>query len=147
MILSTTLCFLIHQRNCKNSWIYNHTNSLKPLPNKQIDVLNSTIFLFTTLRTLLSPYCDCSEAKLLSRVRLFATAWTVARQAPLSMGFSSQEYWNGLPFPSPGDIPGPGIEPGSPALQADSLPTELHSQLNLRSFFSSCLTQSGHLSS
>ena len=45
-------------------------------------------------------------------------------QAPLSMGFSRHEYWSGLPFPSPGDLPDPGIEPGSPALQADSLPTE-----------------------
>ena len=50
--------------------------------------------------------------------------WTVACQAPLSMGFSRQEYWSGLPFPSPGDLSNPGIEPGSPALQADSLPTE-----------------------
>ena len=57
----------------------------------------------------------------LSRVRLFATPRTVARQAPLSMGFSRQEYWSGLPFPSPGDLPNPGIEPGSPALQADAL--------------------------
>ena len=54
-----------------------------------------------------------------------ATPWTVARQAPLSMGFSRQEYWSGLPFPSPGDLPDPGIEPWSPALQADSLLTEL----------------------
>ena len=54
-----------------------------------------------------------------------ATPWTVACQAPLSMGFSRQEYWSGLPFPSPGDLPNPGIEPGSPALQADSLPTQL----------------------
>ena len=53
------------------------------------------------------------------------TPWTVARQAPLCMGFSRQEYWSGLPFPSPGDLPSPGIEPRSPALQADSLPTEL----------------------
>ena len=53
------------------------------------------------------------------------TPWTVARQAPLSMGFSRQEYWTGLPFPSPGDLPDPEIEPRSPALQADSLPTEL----------------------
>ena len=54
-----------------------------------------------------------------------ATPWTVAHQAPLSMGFSRQEYWNGLPFPSPGDLPNPGIEPGSPALQADDLLTEV----------------------
>ena len=60
-----------------------------------------------------------------SRVRLFATLWTVARQAPLSMGFSRQEYWSGLPCPPPGDLPDPGIEPKSPvvpALQVDSLP-------------------------
>ena len=56
---------------------------------------------------------------------ILATLWTVACQAPLSMGFSRQEYWSGLPFPSPGDLPNPGIEPGFPALQADSLPTEL----------------------
>ena len=53
------------------------------------------------------------------------TTWTVAYQAPLSMGFSRQEYWSGLPFPSPGDLPDPGIEPVSLALQADDLPTEL----------------------
>ena len=64
------------------------------------------------------------KVKSLSRVRLFATPWTVAYQAPLSMGFSRQKYWNGLPFPSPGDLPYPGIEPGSPALQTDALPSE-----------------------
>ena len=62
--------------------------------------------------------------KPLSRVRLFVTPWTVAYQAPLFMGFSRQEYWSGLPFPSPGDRPDPGIEPGSPALEADSLTSE-----------------------
>ena len=62
--------------------------------------------------------------KSLSPVRLFATPWTVARQAPLSMGFSRQEYWSGLPFPSSGDLSNPGIEPGSPALQADALSSE-----------------------
>ena len=50
--------------------------------------------------------------------------WTVAHQAPPSMGFSRQEYWSGLPFPSPGDFPGPGIEPRSPALEADALTSE-----------------------
>ena len=62
--------------------------------------------------------------KLLSCVRLFAIPWTVACQAPSSVRFSRQEYWSGLPFPSPGDLPNPGIKPGSPALQADSLPCE-----------------------
>ena len=51
-------------------------------------------------------------------------SWTVAYQAPLSVGFSKQEYWSGLPFPSPGDLPDPGIKPGSPALQADALPSK-----------------------
>ena len=60
----------------------------------------------------------------LSQVRLFLTLWTVARQAPLSMDFSRQEYWSGLPFPSPGNLPDPGIKPRSPVLQADSLPSE-----------------------
>ena len=62
--------------------------------------------------------------KSLSRVRLSATPWTVAYQAPLSTVFSRQKYWCGLPFPSPGDLPNPGIEPGSPTLQADALPSE-----------------------
>ena len=55
----------------------------------------------------------------------FATSWTIAHQTPLSMEFPRQEYSSGLPFPSPGDLPNPGIEPGSPALQADSLLSEL----------------------
>ena len=64
------------------------------------------------------------KVKSLSHVQLFATLWTVACQAPLSMGFSRQEYWSGVPFPSPGDLPNPGIEPRSPALQADALSSE-----------------------
>ena len=56
---------------------------------------------------------------------ILVTPWSIALQAPLSMGFSKQEYWSGLPFPSAGDLPNPGIAPWSPALQADSLPTEL----------------------
>ena len=66
--------------------------------------------------------CMCVQS--LSQVWLFVTPWTVTRQSPLPMGFLRQEYWSGLPFPSPGDLPGPGIEPESPAppaLQADSL--------------------------
>ena len=67
------------------------------------------------------------HAQLLSHVQLFATLWTVAFQAPLSMGFSRQEYCSGLLCPPPGNLPDPGIEPTSPvspALQADFLPTE-----------------------
>ena len=64
---------------------------------------------------------------MLSHVRLFATPGTVAHQAPLSMGFPRQEYWSGLPFPSPGNLPDLRIEPESPALQADSLLSEFPS--------------------
>ena len=65
------------------------------------------------------------HAQSLSCVLLFGIPWTVAHQAPLSMGFPRQEYWRGLPFPSPGDLSNPVFEPVSPALQADSLPLVL----------------------
>ena len=64
------------------------------------------------------------KMKSLSSVQLFATPWTVAYQAPPSMGFSRQEYWSGLPFPTPGDLPNPRIEPRSTALQAEALTSE-----------------------
>ena len=63
-------------------------------------------------------------AQSLNCIQLFVTPRTVARQAPLCMKFSRREYWSGLPFPSPGDLPNPGIEPRSPTLQADALPSE-----------------------
>ena len=72
----------------------------------------------------------------LSPVRLFATPWTVPYQAPPSMGFSRQKYWSGLPFPSPGDLPNPGVEPGSPALQADATSEPVLPQKN--SFLWAC---------
>ena len=72
----------------------------------------------------------CCTVLLLSRVWLFTTPWTVARQAPLSMGFSRQEDWSGFPCPPPGDLPNPGMELRSPTLQEDSLPTELPGKLN-----------------
>ena len=67
--------------------------------------------------------CVC-ESEVAQCVRLFATLWTVAHQAPPSMGFSGQEYWSRLPLPSPGYLADPGIEPRSPALQADTLTSE-----------------------
>ena len=80
--------------------------------------------IFTSSHALLVSYL-CAVLSHSSRVRLFATPWTVPRQAPLSMGFPRQEYWSGLPFPSPGDLPNPGIEPRSPAsLQCEMPPTE-----------------------
>ena len=75
-----------------------------------------------TLKSLLQYHS--SKVKLLSHVQLFLTPQIVAYQAPLSMGFSRREYWSGLPFPSPGDLPNLGVEPRSPALQADALLSE-----------------------
>ena len=69
-------------------------------------------------------YCLKVKVKSLSHVWLFSTPWTVTYQAPQSMGFSRQEYGSELPFPSPGDLPNPGIEPGSPVLQTEALPSE-----------------------
>ena len=90
-------------------------------PAPQFESINSSAFSLLYGLTLTS--VQPGELKSLSRVRLLATPWTVAYQSPPSMGFSRQEYWSGLPFPSPGGLPNPGIEPGSPALQADALPS------------------------
>ena len=82
--------------------------------------------------SLITVYPDvCVCALSLSHVWLFATPWTVAHQPPLFKGFPRQEYLSGLPFPSPGDLPDPGIEPKPPALQADSLPSEPPGKLRL----------------
>ena len=83
------------------------------------------LYFVNMFRWMLKPLSVVSQRQLLSRARLFATPWTAACQAPLSMEFSWQGSWNGLSFLSPRDLPDPGIEPGSPALQADCLPTEL----------------------
>ena len=85
------------------------------------------------------------KVKSLSRVRLFVTPWPVAHQAPPSMAFSRQEYWSGLPFPSPGDLPDAGIEPRSPVLQADALTSEppgkpLVSGILFKIYLNICLT-------
>ena len=86
------------------------------------------------------------KVKSLSHVLLFMTPWNIAYQASLSMGFSRQEYWSGVPFPSPGDLPDPGIEPLSPALRADALPSEPPGKLDGRKpgvgrELNDCLTQ------
>ena len=86
------------------------------------------VYIFKTQwlweQLLRSTFLIKGEVKSLSRVLLFVTPPTVAHQALPSMGFSRQEYWSGLPFPSPGDLPDPGIEPRSPTLQADALTSE-----------------------
>ena len=83
----------------------------------------SSIRVFST-ELILTSGGQRKKLKSLSRVRLFAISWALACQALPSMGFSRQEYWSGLPFPSSGHLPDPGIKPGSLALQADSLPSE-----------------------
>ena len=92
--------------------------------------------------TLDDKHCFVSSLVLmLSRVQLFVTLWTIAHQAPLSMGFPKQEYWNGLPFPPPEDLPDPGIKPTSPmspAWQVDSLPDELLGKPPNNYYFFSC---------
>ena len=90
------------------------------------------------------------KLKSLSGVRLFVTPWTAAYQASLSIGFSRQEYWSGLPLPSPGDLPNPGIEPGSPTLEADALTSEPpgNSKLRYKSLLYDFMNESkcfGHL--
>ena len=85
----------------------------------------------TSCKNLVKTIVQCSSVQSLSRVWLFATPWTVACQPPLSMGFSREEYWGGLPFPSPGDLPNPGIKPVSPALQAYALSSVLEYDIYL----------------
>ena len=82
------------------------------------------ILLFYLGKNLHDYLHDYSIVKSLSCVQLFVTPWTVASPASPSMGFSRQEYWSGLPFPSPVDLPDTGIEPGSPTLEADTLTSE-----------------------
>ena len=99
-----------------HSWVWNgflkHTNICRPWGT------------YTVVRPFIHITLCKVKWKFLSHVQLFATPWTIARQAPPSMGFSRKKYWSGLPFPSPGILPDPEVEPGSPALQVDSLPSE-----------------------
>ena len=102
-----------------------------PSPTESKRLFYTSVFLCClTYRVIITIFlnsiymCWVKWVKSLSRVRLFATPQTVAYQAPLSMGFSKQECWSGLPFPSLGDLPNPGIRPRSPALQTDALPSE-----------------------
>ena len=94
-------------------------SSIKMLLGVDRDYLH--MFILFVFLFLLYNMCMLSH----SAVRLFATPWTVAHQAPLFTGFPRQEHWSGLPFPFPGELSDPGIKPRSPALQADSLPPEL----------------------
>ena len=97
--------------------IYYYPSCLSPT---HTTVEECSLALVQLLQLIVVCVCVC-VCVLLSHVQLFVTPWTVARQAPLSMKFCRQEYWSGLPFPPPEDLPNPGTEPRSPALWADSL--------------------------
>ena len=103
-----------------NSNILSLTVSFFPLSPSSVVPTEPVSPLHCDWQALL-PYCPCL---VIVKSNSFVTPWTVACQAPLSMEFSRQDYWCGLPFPSPGDLPNPGIEPESTALQADFLPSE-----------------------
>ena len=111
-VLATNQTLLLTHR-----WEFDSSAPQFPLLSSECEILISTISLRISLTS--------EPVKLLSHVRLFAIPWTVAYQSPPSMEFSRQEYWSGLPFPTPGDLPDPEMEPRSPALQADALPSEL----------------------
>ena len=96
------------------------TNILREVPISTC-LLKMTSLSYLFYLTVNSVSFNVIMVKSLSRVQLFAILWIVAYQEPPSMGFSRQEYWSRLPFPSPGDLPDPGIEPRSPALEADAL--------------------------
>ena len=96
---------------CIGRWIFYHWTTREAF--SKLDFVDLTNFSINT-----------EWVKSLSHVQLFATPWTVAYKAPPSMGFSRQEYWSGLPFPSPGDLLDPRIETGSPTLEADALTSE-----------------------
>ena len=112
-------------------WIYLEAESLRDICTLMvIEELFIIVQKYKHLRCLseaewINKMCYIHKVKVkvksLSRVRLFANPWMVTYQAPRSTGFSRQEYWSGLPFPFPGDLPNPGVKPGSPALQADAL--------------------------
>ena len=103
---------------------YHRTDVISFSVNNTMGCLFIPLVVLLIIITIIKWYLSSLKVKLISHVRLFATPWTVAYQAPQYMEFSRQEYWSGLLFPSPGDLPNPGIEPRFPALQADALPSE-----------------------
>ena len=106
----------------------NYPNRCEVVSNWHLDILKHFLSQGTQNNTGKLLWIILSYKKVIvptpSHVQLFATPWTVAHQAPPSMGFSRQEYWSGLPFLSPGDLLDPGIKPKSPTLQADALTSE-----------------------
>ena len=116
------ICMYVCMYVCVCIYIYIYTHSwasLTPLSTPPLKSAQNTS-LSSLCYTAMS-HCECVSH---CCVRLFVTPWIVVCQSPLSMEFSRQEYWSGLPFPSPGDLPDSGIKPRTPELQTDSLPSE-----------------------
>ena len=118
MGLQTVVPDLVTKQQCDSQHLRKLTPPSVSPPWSYLSPDDVTILKLTFL---ISCFLKCQS---LSCVQLCVTPWTVARQAPLSMGFSRPEYWSGLLFPSPGDLPNPGIKPGFPTSQEDSLPAE-----------------------
>ena len=108
---------------CDGILNYNKLKSCN-IPSSRLQYMREMVAKKVVFACFLNYGSEEEEVKLLSCVWLFVTPWTVAHQAPPSMGFSRQEYWSGLPFPFLGDLPDPGIESRSPTLQADALTSE-----------------------
>ena len=115
-------------KNLKKHHVWNHSNhSNLGIPCNFLTCGQLLNLSYVALALNILYVCVCvreRESVSHSVMSNFVTLWTVVCQAPLSMEFSRQEYWSGQPFPSPGDLPHPGIKPRSPAVQADSLPSE-----------------------
>ena len=121
------------QEKCKYVWPLHSTKRTNLNVSDNSFLKCPTISISKQLKELKFSLKVKVKVKSLSRVRLFTAPWTVAHQAPLSMGFSRQEYWSGWPFPFPGDLPNPGIEPGSLTSQGDALTPELPGKLKIQS--------------
>ena len=114
----------VQKKKKKRNEMFVHSLNLEKFPSQLFSQLSFQMgFLLLSHACWPTEVCECA-CQLLISVQVFVNPWTVARQAPLSIESSRQEQWSGLPFPSPGHLPNPGIEPGSPALQTDSLPSE-----------------------
>ena len=119
-----------HQSLFPMSWLFASGGQVLELQHESFQWIFGIDFLWNWL---VWTACFPVVVLLVTQSCLFLTPQTVAHHIPLSMGFSRQEYWGGLPFPSPRDLPDPGIEPGSPAWQSDTLPSELQSFLSQNS--------------
>ena len=117
-----TFEYLLCDSNCSRYYLHILMNLICKQPHEVGTIIQH--FIGQQIEKQIKQFALKVKVKSLSRVQLFVTPWTIAYRAPPSMGFSRQEHLSGLPFPSPEDLPDPGLESGSPAMQADALPSE-----------------------